>query len=115
LATNNLLITYTIVDSLANKLQELKTLMSNISPKLKVVALTEVKHKSKWSANLIEFNIPGYNIFSDDLSCNTRGIIIYVSQDLACKFVNVNVNFSEFLLLEVTGVCAHNKSMLLKS
>ena len=113
MATNNLLIIYINVDSLANKLQELKTLMSNISPKLKVVALTEVKHKSKWSANLSEFNISGCNIFSNDLSCNSRGIIVYVSQDLACKLVNVNVNFSEFLLLQVTGVFAHNKSMLI--
>ena len=36
-----------------------------------------------------------------------------MSQDLACKFVNVNVNFSEFLLLELTGVCTHNKRMLI--
>jgi len=26
-----------------------------------------------------------------------------MSQDLACKLVNVNVDFSEFFLLEVTG------------
>ena len=36
-----------------------------------------------------------------------------MSQDLACKFVNVNVNFSEFLLLEVTGVCTDNKSIFI--
>ena len=50
-----------------------------------------------------EFNVPGYNILSNDLSCNSKGIIIYMSQDLACKLVNVNVDFSEFFLLEVTG------------
>jgi len=71
--------------------------------------------KSKWSANLSEFNIPGYNIFSNDLSCNSRGIIVYVSQDLARKIVNVNVVFIEFLLVQVTGVCTYNKGMFIGS
>ena len=47
---------YTNVDSL--KLQELNTLVHNTSSKPKVIALTEVKHKSKWNAVLSEFNIP---------------------------------------------------------
>ena len=46
---------------------------------------------------LSEFSIPGYDIYSNNLSCNQRGIIVYVSKDLPCKLLNVNVEFSEFL------------------
>ena len=43
-----------------------------------------------------ELVIHGYNIFSNDLSTNSRGIIIYVSQDLTCKQIDFNNSFSEF-------------------
>ena len=49
---------YTNADSLANKLQELKLLLNNTSPRPKIIALTEVKHKNKWSMELSEFSIP---------------------------------------------------------
>ena len=103
---------YTNVDSITNKLHELKSLLINTSPKPKVIALTEAKHKSRWSAALSEFNIPGYNIYSNNLSSNNRGIIVYASQDLSCKVVNVNVDFSEFLVLEIEGRCAYNNTTI---
>jgi len=53
-----------------------------------LIALTEIKHKNKWDTNLNEVVIPGYNIFSNDLNMNPRGIIIYVSQDLTCKQID---------------------------
>jgi len=64
-------------------------------------ALTEVKHKSKWNAVLSKFSIPGYDIYSNNLDSNNRGIIVYVSQDLSCKLLNVNVDFNEYLLQEI--------------
>ena len=60
----------------------------------------------KWDINLNELVIPGYNIFSNDLNTNSRGIIIYVSQDLTCKQIDFNNNFSEFSLLEIA--CKEN-------
>jgi len=50
--SENFLIMYTNADSLPNTVQELKTLINNTSPKPKVIALTEVKHKSKWNVAL---------------------------------------------------------------
>ena len=71
---------YSNVDTLANKLPELRTLISNASSKPKLIALTEIKHKNKWDINLNELVIPGYNIFSNDLNTVTRcpepGIVI---------------------------------------
>lgn len=103
---------YTNADSLANKLQELKLLLNNTSPRPKIIALTEVKHKNKWSMELSEFSIPGYDIYSNNLSCNQRGIIVYVSKDLPCKLLNVNVDFSEFLLIEIETLHACNKMII---
>jgi len=47
LENKNISIMYTNADSLANKLQELKLLLNNTSPRPKIIALTEVKHKNK--------------------------------------------------------------------
>jgi len=83
-----------------------------MSPKPKVIALTEAKHKSKWSTTLSELNISGYDIYSNDLNSNNRGIIVYVSQDLSCKVLNVDIDFSEFLLIEIEGCSAYNKTTI---
>jgi len=61
------------------------------------------RHKNEWNAVLSEFNIPGYDIYSNNLVSNNRGIIVCVSQDLSCKLSNVNVDFSEYLILEIQG------------
>jgi len=100
---------YSNVDTLANKLQELRALISNASSKPKLIALTEIKHKNKWDINLNELVIPGYNIFSNDLNTNSRGIINYVSQDLTCKQIDFNNNFSEFSVLEIA--CKENTKL----
>jgi len=84
-------------NSLTNKLQELNTLIHTTSSKPKVIALTEVKHKSKWNAVLSEFNIPGYDIYSNNLDSNNRGIIVYVSQDRPRVFPHSR--YSGWLLL----------------
>ena len=110
--SENFSVMYTNADSLPNKLQELKTLINNTTPKPKVIALTEAKHKSKWNVALSELNIPGYNIYSNNLSSNNRGIIVYVSQNLSCKLLNVNIDFSEFLLLEIEGFNVCNKTTI---
>ena len=61
-----------------------------------------------WSTTLSELNISGYDIYSNDLNSNNRGIIVYVSQDLSCKVLNVDIDFSEFLLIEIEGCSAYN-------
>ena len=74
---------YRDVDSLSNKKQELVAFINNAPRKPKLIALTEIKHKNKWDTELSELSIPGYSIYSNNLNINTRGIIVYVSQDLS--------------------------------
>ena len=92
---------YSNVDSLPNKRQQLVALINNAPCKPKLIALTEIKHKNKWDTDLSELAIPGYNIYSNNLNINSRGIIVYVSQDLLCKQLNHDSHFSEFILLEI--------------
>lgn len=37
---------------------------------------------------------------------------VYVSQHLSCKVLNVNVDFSEFISLEIKGRSAYNKTII---
>ena len=73
---------YTNVDSLTNKLHELKTLLNNTSFKPKVIALTQVKHKSRWSAALSEFNILWHNIYSNNLNFNNSALFCLGMMDV---------------------------------
>jgi len=68
--------------------------------------------KNKWSAALSKFSIPGYDIHSNNLNFNNRGMRVYVSQHLSCKVLNVNVDFSEFISLEIKGRSAYNKTII---
>ena len=101
--TDKFTIMYSNVDSLPNKRQELVALINNAPRKPELIALTEIKHKNNWDTDLSELAIPGYNIYSNNLNINSRGIIVYVSQDLLCKQLNHDSNFSEFILLEIAG------------
>ena len=76
---------YTNADSLQNKLNELKVLLQSQRNKPKVVAITEVKHKNKWHLSNSELQIDGYNLYTNDLSDNVRGVAIYVSDELSCN------------------------------
>ena len=108
--TDKFTIMYSNVDSLPNKKQELVAFINNAPCKPKLIALTEFKHKNKWDTELSELAIPGYNICSNP-NINSRGIIVYVSQDLLCKQLNYDSNFSEFILLEIA--CKDNTKLTL--
>ena len=92
---------YTNVDCLPNKLQELKCFIKLSEKVPHIIALTEIKYKNKWHVNTAELNIDGYNLFSNNLWEQNRGIIIYVKQDLNCKQVFLNNSFTEYVLLEI--------------
>jgi len=92
---------YTNVDCLPNKIQELKCFINLPEKVPDIIALTEIKYKNKWHVNTAELNIDGYNLFSNNLWEQNRGIIIYVKQDLNCKQVFLNNSFTEYVLLEI--------------
>ena len=92
---------YTNADSLPNKLQELKSRITLGSSKPKIITITEAKHKNKWNYSLSELQIEGYNIFTNDLGGETRGIITYVSREIMCKQIQFFDSFTVYVLIEL--------------
>ena len=54
---------YTNAACLTNKLHELKILNQSLSNKLKIIAITEIKHTAKCNVLNSELQLPGYNFF----------------------------------------------------
>ena len=48
--------------SLANKVQELKFRINDMYSKPHIIALTEIKHKNKWTIDISDLQIEGYTI-----------------------------------------------------
>jgi len=89
---------YTNADSLLNKLEELNLVICDQESKPHVIAVTESKPK-KFLGNIAasEFKVNGYNVFFEGEHDNSRGITVYVRDDLsatqldmkACPFMNI--------------------------
>ena len=58
---------YANVDSLSNKLEELKFRVSSFHYKPHLIALTEIKHKNKWNIDISELQIEGYSMYSNNI------------------------------------------------
>jgi len=99
--SNKLLVIYANVDSLSNKLEELKFRISSMHPKPHLIALTEIKHKNKWNIDISELQLDGYIIYCNNLQENGRGIVNYVRSDLVCRQYIPQTPFTESLLLEL--------------
>ena len=95
--SNKLLVIYANVDSLSNKLEELKFRISSMHPKPHLIALTEIKHKNKWNIDISELQIDGYIIYCNNLQENGRGIVNYERSDLVCKQYIPETPFTESL------------------
>jgi len=76
---------YTNADSLHNKINELKLIISSFQSKPSLIAITEIKHKNKWQTNFSELALSGYDLYSNDLDSSSRGIIVYVSKNITSK------------------------------
>ena len=74
-------IIYTNADQLTNKLQELETRIKLDNPH--IILITEVNSKNtKNSPDLVTFQLPGYQLFHQNVSSDGRGIIIYIQQSI---------------------------------
>jgi len=100
----NMLIIYSNVDCLPNKIQELNSSIKSSEKVPDIIVLTEVKNKrGRKNYNYTdELKIDGYRLFSNNLlRKENRGIIVYGKQDLKCKQVSLNNSFMEYVLLEI--------------
>ena len=66
---------YANVDSLSNKVQELKFRINDMYSKPHIIALTAINHKNKWNIDISELQIEGCTIYSNNLQDNGRGIV----------------------------------------
>ena len=73
---------YTNVDSLPNKFDEFKNFVNETFPL--VCGVTEIKPKnSRYSLNVNEFNLDGYNVHSCNVDNDVgRGVILYTHKSL---------------------------------
>jgi len=51
--------------------------------------------------NSAEFTIDGYQMFTNDLEANNRGILVYVKEHLSCKQIFLGNIFGEYVLLQL--------------
>jgi hypothetical protein len=85
------------------KRQELDILLKTFINKPQIIAITEVKNKRNGDINTAELNIQGYNLYTNDLTNNCRGVLIYVDIELNSKLLNHNQTFQEIVLVSVKG------------
>ena len=91
-------ILYTNADSLHNKLQELKILLSSLEHTPQITAINEVNSKSNSKSVISEFNIPGYELYSTNLEEISRGNLIYVDANLHSSINITDSSFKEYQL-----------------
>ena len=95
---------YTNADQLRNKLTELETRVTVLTPM--IIGITEVKPKnsvgkSKTQEYTFE-SLSNYKMFSKNVSNNTgRGLLMYVDRKLACSEVKIDSRFEEMLAVRV--------------
>ena len=84
----------TNVDSLFNKLDELKARIYLFNPD--IIAITEVYPKhSLYEPTMAELNIGGYDIFYNDINSAHRGVCICIKSCLNA-YLDDNLNSSRF-------------------
>ena len=107
-------ILYTNADGLLNKSHELQILLNSLNKRPHVIAVNEIKPKNMpQQVQLSEFNLDGYNVFSQGLDDpTTRGLIIYVAVDINATVVEIPSTFLESLFLNVKSIGNCNEILI---
>ena len=92
---------YTNADCYLNEMSEIKLLLSTLTVKPHVIAITEVKYKNNRSFSVSELSLDGFDLYSNDLEKNQRGVLIYVNSSLCSSLVNIDTNFNENLFIRI--------------
>ena len=50
---------------------------------------------------IAEFNLKGYNIISNDLDINSRGIILYIDKNIEFSIIENSIAFREYVLIKI--------------
>jgi len=74
-------------------------LISTLPVKPSIIAVTEIKSKVKWEAQLSEFTLDGYEMYCNDLHNVNRGIIVYVDKKLNSTQISFSTSAQEYVAL----------------
>ena len=95
MSTNNYYysIYYSNLDTITNKKQEIKHLVTNESPD--IICFTEILNKRDPNIEKAELQIEGYDLFLG--KCPQRGVLIYTNQNIKAQEFNDfdHLNFKE--------------------
>ena len=94
---------YTNADSFMNKFDEFRTRFINDESDPHIIMITEALPKnSRYSTSKAEFNLEGYDLFPEKFPIqDTRGILVYIKQDLKAVEVNIDQDFKECVLVKL--------------
>lgn len=86
-----------------NKFDEFRTRFINDESDPHIIMITEALPKnSRYSTSKAEFNLEGYDLFPEKFPIqDTRGILVYIKQDLKAVEVNIDQDFKECVLVKV--------------
>ena len=102
---------YTNADTLTNKMDELLIKIKTDCPH--IIMINEVKPKnSRYHINKSEFQLPGYNMITNNWEDNhTRGIICYIDKKIESNQIELKLNFQEVISFEV-NISNNNKILI---
>ena len=107
---------YTNADTLHNKLDELRCRIGGEKAPDIIVITESLPKNRETNLQIAEFNLDGYNIFSNN-STRGRGIIIYTRKHLKVQELTVESDFEEYLSVkielkknEIIALCAIYRS-----
>ena len=106
--SNSLRVLYFNARSLLPKLEELQVLVSVHKP-LNIICITE-----SWTSHDItgqELSIPGFHLFRRDRNRHGGGVLMYVSDTIQCKRLNIICAGED---LEILSIAVHNECSNLK-
>jgi len=50
-----------------------------------------------------ELQLPGFNFYSSNLNGSGRGVVLYISKELSCKQIYVDVEYQDFVVVSLNG------------
>ena len=100
---------YTNADCLTNKINELLVFINSLNSSPCLIIITEVNSK-RFSTGVDgnNFKISGYFLHSVNVGVNNkRGILIYAEKHLSVSSIYLDINFEEYLCVELTSESTH--------
>jgi len=108
-----LTILYTNADCYVNKIHELRLILSTLTHKPSIIAITEVNYKLNKSFTYAELQLNGYTLYHNNLHSNSRGVVVYVDSELQSKQVYMDICYNENVIVSIK--CHNGTSVIIEN